>query len=233
MALSRKFTLHGPSSLLTANIFPPILLDKNKNYGIGLLNFFGYNTIANVQQGVTSEFSIMQNTIIGIPTGTYDAEAIFSYLEKEIAKIDKSQSLKFNINHNTGRVSVLASFDIDASYDGSVTQLLGFTKRMLKANILHTSDAPANIFNYHSINVECNLTSSDSYVNGIPSNVIYSFCPDVEINYRINQAISPIIYLNVSKKVIDFIEVRVTSEKGALLDFRGENISLILHLIEV
>jgi hypothetical protein len=48
--MSCTFTLSHHSSILSANFFPAIELDKHSQYGIGLLGFYSYNSIFNVDE---------------------------------------------------------------------------------------------------------------------------------------------------------------------------------------
>ena len=143
--------------------------------------------------------------------------------------------IKFGVDQNTGRVNFTATFDVDMTKDDSVGPLLGFTEKVvLPRNMLHYAPSHVNIFNYNSINIECNLLAHDSsYFNSSPSNILHSFCPDVEVNYRINYTPSPISYLKINRNIIDFIQLRVVDEKGSLLDFRKENITIVLELVQL
>jgi len=48
--MSCTFTLSGHSSILSVNFFPTIELDKHSQYGVGLLGFYSYNSIFNVDE---------------------------------------------------------------------------------------------------------------------------------------------------------------------------------------
>lgn len=239
--MSRIFTLSSSESVLSATIFPAIELDPQYQYALGLHSFMSYNTISNVKKGITDHFHLVGEDPIVLPTGTYGIEELFESIEKrvEAKRLEKKLTMenfiiKFGLDANTGHVNFKASFDVDMTKSDGVGRLLGFTQKVvLPKNMIHHAPSPANIFNYNSINIECNLLASDSYFNSSPSNVLHSFCPDVEINFRIYHCPSPIVYLRINRNVIDFIQLRVVDEKGSLLDFRNENITAVLELIRL
>lgn len=247
MPSSFKFTVEGNRSLLNFDIFPPLHLDPTKEYGLAILNFYGYNSINNVQQDLSNVFTFIHPTTsksitFSLTPGSYDVPSIFEalntalkdYLAKESSE---SKPEDFVITHkiieHTGNIVLHAPFDIDVTSDQNVLKLLGFEKsRILPKNQDNWSDSPANIFAYHSINIRCDLVN-DNYFNGKPSPVLYSFCPKVDLNYRIVEEISPLVYLKVNRHVINQISVSIVNERGTLLDFRGERITVVLHLIEL
>ena len=241
--MSRIFTLSAEESILNATIFPPIQLESDREYGIGMRSFMSYNTISNIKTNLSDRFYIVGMPTIVFPTGTYGMEDIFEFIEtrvKEEVRQSKQKlssmiehSIKFGVDRNTGRVNFQATFDVDMTKDDSIGPLLGFTaKNILNKNQVHLAPSPVDIFNYSSIHIECNLLASDSsYFNSSPSTILHSFCPDVEVNFRINYAPSPMTYLRINRNVIDFIQLRVVDERGSLLDFRKENITIVLELV--
>ncbi|CAB0002581.1 unnamed protein product [Nesidiocoris tenuis] len=239
--MSRLFTLSSTESLMSATIFPPIELDVNAEYGIGLRTFMSYNTISNIKKDITDHFHIFGDEAITFPAGTYGTEEIFEFIEKRVEETriardlpPEKHNIKFSVDSSTGHVRFIATFDVSMMEDNSIGPLLGFTQKvLLLKDMTHTAPSPVNIFNYNSINIECNLLASDSYFNSSPSTILHSFNPDVDINYRIIHSPSPIVYLRINRNVIDFIQLRVVDERGSLLDFRKENITIVLELIRL
>ena len=84
--MSRIFTLSSAKSTLTATIFPPIELEPEQEYGIGLRTFMSYNTISNIKKGLTNHFDIVGENSIIFPDGTYGVEDIFEFIESRVSE---------------------------------------------------------------------------------------------------------------------------------------------------
>lgn len=111
----------------------------------------------------------------------------------------------------------------------SIGSILGFTKRKLVAGLKHESDIPVNILKVNSVRIECNITSN-SYINSERSHTIHEFYPNVAPGYKIIELPNTIIYLPVTVPSIDNITIKIVDQNGDLVNFRGENISIRLHL---
>lgn len=225
---------------MIADIYPPIELDPSHSYGLGLLNFYTYNSICNISR-YNRNFYINENGTlypIEFKRGTYNVEDIFDHIKKEVDLMKKAKSrpewdINFKIDSITNRVQFKATFDVDFTPSDTIGKLLGFTiKDVLPKNVDHVAPSPGNIFSYHTINVECNLIT-DSYLNSSHCTILHSFCPQVELQYRISHSPSPVVYLRLSKQIIDNIQVRVTDHDGSLLDFQDEQITVVLHLLRL
>lgn len=81
---SRIFTLIGNSSILSTFYFPPIQLNPGKRYGLGLIGFYGYNSIPNIHDGINNKlyYNIISSSEkktrkeLSIPTGAYELTEI-------------------------------------------------------------------------------------------------------------------------------------------------------------
>ena len=73
-----------------------------------------------------------------------------------------------------------------------------------------------------------------SYVNGSSSPAIYSFYPNVAPGYMIVERPNPsLIYYPVSRHDISRMRVWLTDQNGNLVDFRGETVTIRIHVREV
>nr|CAI5849262.1 unnamed protein product [Callosobruchus analis] len=93
------FTLSGTESVLSAKIYPPIVLDNTKTYAIGLIDFLTYNSIPNVDS--TNNKFYIDNHTITIPDGSYEIIDIERFILKSIDEknsILKREHQKVNRN---------------------------------------------------------------------------------------------------------------------------------------
>lgn len=221
--MSYSFVLTGKSATLTAEFNPPIHLDDNFEYVIGLVNFETFNSIPNVEHG--SNLFIIDREYITIPPGGYEVEDITNYLKKEIGN---RNTLELTANNNTLRTHIISSADIKFE-KGTIAKLLGFEYKDIPANTLAESDHPADIFKVNAINIDCSIAEG-SFVNGTPVHVIHQFFPSVPPGFKIIETPQNVIYFPVIVNVVDKITVKLVDQEGDLINFREESVTLRLHL---
>jgi hypothetical protein len=118
----------------------------------------------------------------------------------------------------------MVSFD----YDNTIGKMLGFTKSEYKEGT-YESEKIINILSVNAVLVHLNIVEG-SYLNGQREPVIYSFFPNVSPGYKIIETPIHPIYLPVSLKTIRDVYIRLTDQKGELLNLRGETITIKLHI---
>src|SRR5699024_215997 len=177
-------------------------------------------------------------TYVQIPEGSYEIEDIENYILREMIQLTTKENmgrkrkltlLMIRGNNNTMRTEIKCSVDIDFSKNNSIGHLLGFKPRLLKANTTHESDFPAKILKVNTLCVGCNIVG-DSYRNGKQVHVIHEFFPTVPPGFRIVETPSNVIYLPINTQEIDELVLKLTDQAGNLVNFRGEVITIRLHL---
>lgn len=136
----------------------------------------------------------------------------------------------FNVNKESGKIMIYPREDIDFTKDSTIGPLLGFNRRVLRANQWHISDAMISISKLNSINVHCNIISG-SYQNNSQAHIIHEFDLRAPTGFKISESPRHLIYLPVTISQLTSITVRITNQDGELIDLRGERISVRLHLI--
>lgn len=225
---SFTITLSGTASTLEAHYFPPIELSPKKTYVLGLVEFLTFNSVPNVDDYNNKLY--LKNHNIVIPTGNYEISNLEEYIKKKLSEHDISFSLK--PNNNTLHSEIKCSEEINFEPPDSIGQLLGFTQRVLKPNVLHTSDKPVFIIKINSLRIECNITAG-AYLNSKKSHTIHEFFPSVPAGYKIIEIPSQVIYLPITVKSIDFLQLRIVDQDGDIVNFRGEVITIRLHIKEI
>lgn len=218
-------SLSNTSSILEAQYFPPIELSPKHNYVLGLVDFLTFNSIPNIDDGCNKFY--VNDQVITLPTGSYEIEDIESYLQEVLA----SQKISITIkpNNNTLRSVIKCSHKIDFRPKDSIGRLLGFTQRILESGVTHNSDLPVSILKVNALRIECNITSG-AYINDRKVHTIHEFFPAVPPGYKIIEIPSQIIYLPIVGRCIDYIQLRVVDQDGHLVNFRGEVITVRLHI---
>lgn len=230
--MSYTVTFTGTSSVLQANFLPP--LELGTDYTVGLLSFDTYNTIPNIKKDVNDKF-YFENLTIQIPEGSYDIEALDSFLRDEIAHRNPSAGFILRGNQNTLKAEIKSTKPVYFNFPDkphSIGPLLGFTQPNYVINPQHLyteSNDIVKILSVNTISVHCNIASG-SFVNGDPDHSIHQFFPAVEPGYKIIETPNPVIYYPTNVRTVDNITVRLLDQNGELIDFRGEIITLRLHL---
>ena len=222
---SLTLTLSGTSSILEAQYFPPIELSPNKNYVLGLVELLTFNSIPNIDSNNNKFYA--GESVYTLPVGSYEIEDIDKFLRKKLAHDDITFNLK--PNNNTLRCTIKCAVSIDFRSEDSLGRLLGFTRRILQPNIVHNSDLPVTILKINALRVECNITSG-AYINDQKVHTIHEFFPAVPPGYKIIEVPSNVIYLPITVKRIDHLQVRIIDQDGDLVNFRGEVITIRLHV---
>ena len=251
--LSKTFYISDRKTDLKSVFNPPIKLDPDYNYEIGLIYFSANNAIYNINN--------LNNKITFIPNTNTDAthqgiKQVVSGTNVDIKKIITknnftlkpgayeykriSEEIKELTNNKitllpdlaTGRSKLIVSQNVAIEFNG-LQNILGF-KNSYFSQGTHISENRIMIRNIHTINIDCNIANGNSYKNGEESNIIFSFPAGIQPHghdYHIEP--STRIYFPVTRSVIDEIRIRLLDENGNLIHLDNENVSIYLHLKQI
>ena len=171
---------------------------------------------------------------VEIPIGSYELMDIEKKINDLIANI--LNGFKFSVypNKNTLKCEVECTdtlFCIEKN--NALQKIFGFSNdRILSPNVRHESDSPVQISKTNVIKFECNIVTG-AYSNSNPEHTLHEFYPNVEAGYKIIEVPNNVIYLPVTTRTIRDISVRIVDQDHRLIDFRGETISLRLHIKKI
>ena len=114
------------------------------------------------------------------------------------------------------------SFDIE----NSLASLLGFRKIIYKKG-RYKSQKIIGIMGFSTINNHCNVISG-AKDNGNNTDILYTFNLTEPPGYLINIIPTNILYQNVTKDRIEYIEFHIKDEYGRPIDFNGDVLSFTL-----
>lgn len=212
----------GHKTILSTNYSPP--LELNTEYECALIYFSTFNSIPNIDER-NNKFYYDENEVLEIPEGSYELQDVVDFLQNNV----KNCILKLSANNNTLKVKLFSSKDIHFEKENSCANFFGFGRETLKANISHESCFPVCILATTIVRVECDIVSG-SYVNGEPKHIIYEFVPNVPPGYRIVEIPRNLIYFPVNQQTISEINIKIVDGDNSLINLRGEEIQLYLHL---
>ena len=116
-------------------------------------------------------------------------------------------------------------FDVE----NSKASLLGFRKVVYK-KVKYTSQKIVDIMGFSTINIHCNVISGVKD-NGNNTDILYTFTLREPPGYLINIIPSDILYQNVTKDRIEYIEFHVKDEHRRPIDFNDDVLSFTLHQV--
>lgn len=246
LVMSRTFTLVGRSSELELDVSPEIPLDRK--YALALVGLYTYNSYPNIEKGRNDKFyywkkgknNKRQQHEVTIEEGAYEITDIERILRKSLREKPTKEGeqqqqhgevISLKPNNNTLKCELRSKYDIDFTPEDSIGPLLGFSKTLLHANKLHSSDKPVDIVRVNLIRVECNLVFG-SYLNSKKTHILFEFKPTVDPGYAINITPNHLIFQDVQENLgsIRHISVRLTDQKSELINFRGEEVIVRLEL---
>lgn len=224
--MSFTIALSGKSSTLSAHFNPPIYLENDSEYVIGLTNFETFNTIPNIDETNNKIYYGPQDNMLTIPTGSYELKDI-----EEQIKIQLPAHTEFQLdsNNNTLQSSLQCSERINFTLPKTPATLLGFENEILQPNVLHISKNPVEILKINALCIDCNIATG-SYMNSKPVHIIHQFFPIVPPGYKIVESPQNIIYFPVTVKTINTIMIKILDQDGEIVNFRGETVTVRLHL---
>jgi hypothetical protein len=224
--MSYTLTVSQASSVLSCAIYPPLPLNDGNKYEVGLLSFSAYFSVPNVDEK-NNKFHFGDGKVLILPVGSYELKDIAAFLRLELGK--HGVTLAVFANNNTLKILLKSSADIDFTKPQSIGALLGYDSKILKANEPHYADRIVDIMSVNTLDIQCNL-SSGAYINGVPSHSIHSFPPKVAPGFKIVEVPQNIIYLPVDVSIVDNILLKICDQHGELVNFRGEEITIRLHI---
>lgn len=223
--MSLIFTLTGESSVLSVDFDPPIFLDEENEYVMGLLTFESYNSIPNIGAH-NNRFQLTGRKEIEIPEGAYELTDINNYIQSQL---NPGESVILKGINSTMKTLIKSSHEIDFTSDKSIGQLLGFEKGKYPPKKSHTSQSITKVLSINSILIHCNV-SLGSYKNGRPGHIIHQFFPTVPSGYKIVETPNPVIYLPISTKTITNITIKILDQDDKPISFSSETVTVGLHL---
>lgn len=220
--MSFTLSVSGNSSILSTNYSPT--LDLSGNYECALLHFTTFNSIPNITNN-NNKFYYDVDKEIEIPEGAYELQDIKDYIQSKV----EDCVFKLFCNNNTLKTSIFCTKEIHFEKPNSIGDILGFGKVYLKSHKIHESPFTVNILSTPVVRIECDIISG-SYINGKSSHIIYEFAPNVPPGYRIIEIPKNIIYFPVNRDTVNNINIRVLDINNNLVNLRGEEVQLYLHL---
>ena len=202
--------------------FSEPILNSSK---LGLIRLFVYNSVFNVNRRNNQFiYDIKDETwsdtrILAIIPGAYELFEIAELIKEEtngnvIIESDKN-TMKSLMEVKQGAIN----FDVE----NSIAPLLGFRKIVYEQG-KYTSQKIVDIMGFSTINIHCNVISGVKD-NGNNTDILYTFTLTEPPGYLINIITTNIVYQNVTKDRIEYIEFHIKDEHGRPIDFNGDVLS--------
>ena len=196
---------------------------------LGLIRLSVYNSVFNVNRRNnqflydTQGETWSDTRILAIIPGAYELFEIAELIKEEtngnvIIESDKN-TMKSLMEVKQGAINL----------ENSIPPLLGFRKLVYEQG-KYTSQKIVDIMGFSTINIHCNVISGVKD-NGNNTVILHTFNLTEPPGYLINVIPTNILYQNVTKDRIEYIEFHIKDEHGRPIDFNGDVLSFTLHLV--
>lgn len=171
---------------------------------------------------------------VEMPVGSYELADIEKKVNDLLEPILKGFKFTAHLDKVTLKCALQCTHRLFGFYyENSVAGIFGFADtQVLLPNTLTVSNSCVNIMPINVIKIDCNIISG-SYSNGAPVHTLHEFYPTVGIGYKIVDVPHNVIYLPITVRSISNIRVRAVDQDGNLIDFRGETITLRIHIKKI
>ena len=244
---SGYFTFTSRNTSFNCRFPTPLKLNPSRNYEIALHYISTSNHMTNITEKNNKFIYSHDNgktwTTIAFEKGAYEMKQIDEEIKRQMAANkhydDKVSPPNYFINIGVNLSTFKAfiditnpTFKVNFQEKNTIRDLLGFKSKIISQGH-NISDNTVEITKSSAILLHCDLVSG-SYINGVESNLLYSF-PSylVQVGYKINVFSSNMIYLPTNRKVISNIHFKLTDEDFNILDLKGEEIVIAVHIRQV
>ena len=199
---------------------------------LGLIRLSVHNSVFNVNRRSnqflydTQGETWSDTRILAVIQGAYELIEIAEIIREEnngnvIIEPDKN-TMKSLMEIKQGAINI----DIE----NSIAPLMGFRKIVYEQG-KYTSQKIVDIMGFSTTNIHCNVISGVKD-NGNNTDILKIFTLTEPPGYLINIIPTNILYQNVTKDRIEYIEFHIKDEHGRPIDFNGDVLSFTLRLTE-
>ena len=190
---------------------------------LGLKRLSVYNSVFNVNRR-SNQFiydikgeTWSDNRILAIIPGAYELFEI-----AELIKEETNGNVIIDSDKNTMKsLMVVKQGAINFDIENAIALLLGFRKIVYEQG-KYTSQEIVDIMGFITINIHCYLISGVKD-NGNNTDILYTFNLTEPPGYLINIIPTNILYQNITKDRIEYIEFHSKDQHGRPIDFNGDN----------
>lgn len=211
--------------------------NSNFQYTIALLAIETSYSFPNITEGINNSFGYKTTpdgvtNIIYLPTGCYEITQLADAIRRQVGDdVYNNMILEPDEPLLKARFKLSANYRIDFTIPNNMSSLLGFNNRIVGGSAnYYVGDDIVKIMHVNNIVVTCNIIKGSYDNNGIPSNGMFSFFPNVSPGFKIPNPVRIPIYYRVSASSIDTLVISILDQDGHILDLRGERVSLRFHL---
>ena len=234
-------TLSAKSTNFTTKFNPPVKLN-GVEHEIALTSLETYHSFPNInEKNNVFKYSSDNGATwknIEIPKGSYGLLGIYNEILRgfrengDYDEINETYPIILLGNKNTAQIvmEISANYIVNFRTPNSINTVLGFNSKNYNEGY-HKSENVINILPVNSILVHVDNVIG-SYMLGKASSVLYSFFPNVAPGVKIIERPYERLYLPIITQDIHEIRLRLTDQKGEILDLRGEEVTVSLHLTE-
>ena len=212
-------------------------LERDIDYEVALVKASLWYSYHNISSSFSNNVIAYYNgsvwrSDITIPNGMYGITELETYIQAQMTSNgDTASNITFDPNYNTMKLTITLSggYQVDLS-KSNIYSILGFNSGILTT----TTTSPNAVDVTRGVNdllINCSLVSGSAYDNGIKSDTLYSFVPDVSPGYLMTVSPPELIYIPIRERNnIQTIRLHISDQLSRAVNLNGEPTSYLLHL---
>ena len=208
---------------------------QNKKWELALVNcnvwYSWFNIASYYGNNILGIYISDQWKWLHIEDGIYDIEQLNEVIKQQLTEWNVDPDL-VTLKPNYSTLKLIIKLQPEVKVDlrqGSLSELLGFDRKIVEQTEQGTRalDITRGV---DSILIHCHIIES-SYVNGMSSDILYSFMPNSAPGSLIQISPNNPIYLPIQQSdKVAYIRMRLTDQRNRPVNLNGENVFYHLHL---
>lgn len=225
----------------------PIKLNPKLSYKVGVRLFSVFN-MPRIVNSTNNKFRYSKDSgatwkTVTLNPGAYEYTDLNNEIKRQLELnsdwVDKAIEIGTDIPAGRFTLTLKAGYQVDFTISNSIRLILGFFSKIITFTGTTTADDIGNIEGgINTINIKTDITNGGYITNErgdlVRKGIVYSIpFLSVGIGQKIIDKQQTPVFYDINQNNISAIYVSIIDEKDRLIDFGGQNITVVFHIKQV